>query len=227
VRRDASKLTLYSLSSSPVNAQHADCTSPATELADAAALGPPGEESMSQLRFTARSLLVLSALAAGCHVGMPMPVEESFHVEFDSRPWVKVFDGTEGRDAIMQYVPTGSSADNWSEMITTRSFPGLQATSTPDQAMGDKRKLAEERCAKVDWAVVGQEPDSIRYTATYGGCTEERPPHEVGRFVKSSLAMYLVTYQSKKATFTAEEAKHWADILARAGYGDQVLERDY
>jgi hypothetical protein len=182
---------------------------------------------MSQKRFVAASALVLSVAAVGCHVAMPVPVKESFHVQFDSRPWLTVFEGEEGQDKIVQYVPQGSSADNWTEMITTRSFPGLQNTSTPDQVMGDKRKLAEERCKKVDWNVVGQEPGSIRYVASYADCTEPRSPHEVGRFVMSTFAIYLVTYQSKKPTFSAEEGKQWADILARATYGDQVVEKEY
>jgi len=182
---------------------------------------------MSQLRALASFAFVTSLAAIGCHVGMPMPVDESFHVEFDSRPWVSVFEGKEGQDTIVQYVPQGSSADNWTEMITTRTFPDLQKTTTPEQAMNEKHKLAQDRCSKVDWAVVGQEPGSIRYTATYAGCTEPRAPHEVGRFVMSSLAMYLVTYQNKRSPFSADDAKKWADILARASYGDRVLERDY
>ena len=183
---------------------------------------------MSQLRFLACSVFVLAlASTLGCDVAMPVPVEESFHVEFDSRSWVTVFEGKEGDDAIVQYVPQGSSGENWTEMITTRSFPDLQKTSTPDQAMSDKRKLAQEQCTKVDWNVVGQEPDSIRYVATLGGCSEARAPHEVGRFIMSAYSMYLVTYQSKKPNFSANEAKQWADILARAGYGDKVIENPY
>jgi hypothetical protein len=183
---------------------------------------------MTQLRLLARSALVASLVSTlGCDVAMPVPVEESFHVEFDSRTWVTVFEGKEGDDAIVQYVPQGSSSESWTEMITTRSFPGVQKTSTPDQAMSDKRKLAQEQCTKVDWNVVGQEPGSIRYVATLGGCSEARPPHEVGRFIMSSFSMYLVTYQSKKPNFSAEEAKQWADILARAGYGDKMIEKPY
>lgn len=180
---------------------------------------------MIQLRFVVRSVVLLSlATILGCHVGMPVPVEETFEVQFDSRQWSMVFEGKEGTDEIKQYVPQGSTADNWTEMITSRSFPGLQATSTSEQAMGDKRKLAEEQCSKVDWQVIGQEPGSIRYTASFDGCIETRSPHEVGRFVMSDFAIYLVTYETKAKTFTPAQAKQWGDILARAGFGDRVLD---
>jgi hypothetical protein len=155
---------------------------------------------------------------------MPRPVVEGFKVAFDERPWVVVFDDTQGKDRITQYVPQGSTSENWTEMITERSFPGLQATATPEQEMAAARKLAEEQCSKVDWAVVGQEPGSVRYVATFGGCEETRPPNEVGRFIMSDLAIYQVTYRSKKAELSGAEKKSWADILARAHYEDVVGE---
>ena len=176
------------------------------------------------LRVVALLLAVSSLSAMGCQVAPLLPVEETFQVQFDSRSWITVFQDKEGEDAIVQYVPQGSSADSWTEMITTRSFPGLQQTSTPVQAMTEARKLAEDQCSKVHWMVIGQEPGSVRYAATFGGCNEARAPHEVGRFIMSAYAMYLVKYQTKKETFSAEEATQWGDILSNASYDNRLVD---
>jgi hypothetical protein len=157
---------------------------------------------------------------------MPRPVFEQFKVAFDERAWVVVFNDTQGKDRITQYVPQGSTAENWTEMITERSFPGLQTTATPEQEMAAARKLAEEQCSKVDWTVVGQEPGSIRYVAELSGCAETRPPNEAGRFIMSDLAIYQVTYRSKKPKLSDAEKKSWADVLARAHYEDVVGEEE-
>lgn len=175
----------------------------------------------SLLRLAAASTL---AAVIGCSVAMPRPVLETFHVEFDDRAWIVVYDDKQRDDTLTQYVPQGSTAESWTEMITQRSFFGLQQTVTADGEMQKAHQLAQEQCSKVDWSVVGQEPGSVRYVATFGGCKEARPPHEVGRFVMSPEAIYVITYQSKKPTMTDAEKKTWADILARASYQDAVLD---
>ena len=174
--------------------------------------------------LTPLACLCLFVAVAGCSVAMPKPVAERLQLAFDERTWVVAYREPEGQLPFTQYVPQGSDATNWTEMITERSYFGLQKSTTADGEMQRARQHAADQCATVDWSVVGQEPGSVRYVATLAGCKEARPPHEVGRFIVSPEALYVITYQSKKASMSAEEKRAWADTLARASYQDVVLE---
>jgi len=173
------------------------------------------------LRLTAALAL---GTVTGCSVAMPQPIAERLNLEFDGRTWVVAYEDPQGDDTLIQYVPQGSTAAAWTEMITQRSFYGLQKTNTADTEMQNARQSAQEQCSKVDWSVVGQEPGSVRYIASISGCKESRPLHEVGRFIMSPEAIYVITYQSKKPTMTDAEKQAWADTLARASYQDVVIQ---
>lgn len=169
-------------------------------------------------------IFVCVVTAIGCAGPRPVPMVERFHVAFDDREWLTVYDDASESGNLARYVPKGATADQWTEMVTERSFLGLQTNRSADDEMHAAKRQAERACGEVSWSVEKQTPGSIIYAATLEDCSETRPRHEIGRFVVSPKAMYLVTYRSNAPTMADGLRAEWVDILSRASVEEVVAD---
>jgi tetratricopeptide (TPR) repeat protein len=134
----------------------------------------------------------------------PAPYERH-DIALDRNSWQVGFTNTDASGTVVEYIPRTQTIDNWTELVATRFFSGLQKNTTVAMLYERYTKTAYENCKRSHLQTLIEGPKNIIYEWNNFGCTdtsETRPQYEIARIFESLYGLHRVSYACKdKAVF--------------------------
>ena len=145
------------------------------------------------------------------------PAAEALTFEFDGRRWVIGNFRQEKKQTLIEYIPAGESIEHWSELISTRYYPGLYKAASAVDVYDIMHKVAMENCARSHWLPLVQGSMNIIYEWNNEACTEiGAAEYELARIFASKRGIHRIAYACKnRDTFEADKQR-WMDVLLNA-----------
>lgn len=156
----------------------------------------------------------MAVTLSACAAQSPEPLPERLILSFDSREWVVGYQDPDSPGAIVQYVPAGQTIDAWQEMVTKRTYKGLQETTTVQQALEADRQRIDEECKDTTWRLIETSAVDVVYEVTRRSCAEKEPAYEMGRLLVGDQALYQITYTADVDSISESKRDEWIGILA-------------
>ncbi|MDH4157601.1 MAG: tetratricopeptide repeat protein [candidate division Zixibacteria bacterium] len=149
------------------------------------------------------------------------PAGEVLVFEFDGRPWVVGYIKQEKSQTLIEYVPAGETIEDWSELISTRYYPGLYKASSAVDVYDVMHKAAMENCAGSHWLPLVQGSMNIIYEWNNEACAEAgAAEYELARIFVSDRGIHRIAYACRsRDTFKAGKNR-WMDVLLNAVAGE-------
>jgi len=125
--------------------------------------------------------------------------------------WKVANDQNVGDERIVEYVPEGQRAGDWSRILTVQSVAGLKL-SLNDMMEHQKKGLADV-CKQVEFKVLAESDTSLLYERHCMGCGKSPDEHEVSRFIRGATAVHRVAVL-KREDWSETDKQKWASLLA-------------
>lgn len=126
--------------------------------------------------------------------------------------WKLASEANLGSQRILEYIPEGHKANDWSQIFTVQSFtgtdPGLVSVMEKVQA-GIK-----QACTGVDLKVMDQSDSSIVYEVHTGKCGKNPGEHEVTRLLMGSRGVHRVSFSSTGKDWPEADRTRWLALLS-------------
>ena len=139
---------------------------------------------------------------------MPM-LQKKLNLCFDDRSWKLGWSQNKDGAVYEEYVLTGETAENWSELVTIQFFPGLNKNTTLDVFEGMQKTNLSSVCSLVKWESVYQSADERIWKWNIGGCPGQPDQSEIARLKKTDNGFHLWHYAIKKSPMSPEKEKTW------------------
>ncbi len=155
------------------------------------------------------------AAAALLICAAPALAQETVEAVFDGRPWKLGSQdyNQEKKAALKTFVPEGSSAEAWIELITLQFFEGLQEKVTIGQFLEKVQAGMRAACPEVVWSTVSEEKNEAVYTWSIKGCQGQPDQTEITRVLAGGEGMHIWHYAVKDPALALEKKKEWIDRL--------------
>ena len=138
----------------------------------------------------------------------------------DERGWRLGHRAVAGNQLILEYVLSGETVENWSELITVQAFPGLQETTTPEELMFAAKTPTLADCPDAMWNVLRQSDDEIVFEWRMENCTgpyDSDDQYEVSKIIRHPLALHRVAYTTKRQPHLPEQERSaWTERIYAA-----------
>ncbi len=82
---------------------------------------------------------------------------------FDDRVWKLGYTATQGDQTLWEYVLSGETVENWSELITVQSFTGSQGSTAPAEAMRRVRDATLHQCPDAMWNAIRESETEVLF----------------------------------------------------------------
>ena len=166
----------------------------------------------------AGAALLLAGCATAATIGDAGDASWRVALQMEAARWEAVSRLDAPGSLLVEYVPTGESAERWTRMVSVQTFadarlpyPGVR------WAMAQCRATLVDRCPGATWTVLSESQDDATYEWWVAGCGAEPDQHEVGRIMKRSGTWARVTY-STKGRMGAAERTEWLRRLSAARF---------
>jgi len=135
----------------------------------------------------------------------PLAQYERHDIALDRNSWQVGYANTDSNGTVVEYIPRAQTIDDWTELVATRFFVGLQKNTTVAMLFERYTKTALENCKRSHLQTLIEGPANIIYEWNNEACTdtsETRPQYEIARIFESNYGLHRVSYACKdKATF--------------------------
>ncbi|WPY01277.1 hypothetical protein Trichorick_01186 [Candidatus Trichorickettsia mobilis] len=144
-------------------------------------------------------------------------IEEAKPV-FDDRKWMLAWSkfqnssGT-GKPVFDEYVISGETVDNWSELVTVQFFPGLNKDINLDVFEAQNKASLTAVCPNVDWQSLYQKPNERMWLFTSKDCSGQPDQSELAKVVKTDEGIHFFHYAIKKAPMPELTKETWKQNL--------------
>ncbi len=128
---------------------------------------------------------------------------------FDGREWVLGHQASEKGVQIEEYVLTGESVENWSELITWQYFPGWQERSNAFGIMSQYRFLRMSRSPGVQWEVLAENDNSVLYKWEIENDPAVGDYFELSRIIEGSRGVHFLHYAAKNRQIFLNNLSAW------------------
>jgi hypothetical protein len=154
---------------------------------------------------------------------------ETVNPPFGDRDWELGNRFAEGNRVVLEYVLSGETVENWSELITVQSF--VDATMTPRDLLSVLQQQTLKDCPNAMWNVIRQSDSDIVVEWRTEGCVgpaDSDDQYEITRALSGPLALHTVSYVTKRQPHLPEtERSEWIDRIGRAELIVQIGVVDY
>jgi hypothetical protein len=142
--------------------------------------------------------------------------EEKPQLTFDGRVWSIGYQASNFQGSIIEYILSGESIENWTELVTIQTFLGLQK-NTSAQAFAEKTKEnLKAQCQDLRWNILKQTEDDVIYEWSIKNCPIDKDQHEIARIVSGKYGIYVFHYVTKKIPINAKIRSEWIKLIKSA-----------
>jgi hypothetical protein len=166
----------------------------------------------------AGAVLLLAGCAMATTIGDAGDASWRVSLQMESGGWEAATRLGAPGTLLVEYVPTGESAESWTRIVSVQTFadsrvpyPGVR------WALAQCRATLVDRCSGATWTVLGESQDDATYEWSVAGCALEPDQHELGRIMKRGGTWARVTY-STKGRMGAVERAEWLRRLSAARF---------
>jgi hypothetical protein len=139
---------------------------------------------------------------------------ESNKFSFDGREWKLDWWNQNAKQPMLEYVLKSETVDNWTEMVTSQFFPGLQSKFSPSQFMSITIEELTKRGFQPKVRIISQSPQSVLFEWQIVNHPVENQ-YELQKIVAEPHGLHLIHYASRP-TVTQERRTAWEKILSQA-----------
>lgn len=166
------------------------------------------------MKTVIRNLLKLFVFCFIAIVGMGNAyAAESAKPVFDKRSWELGWNQNKDDSVFEEYVLKGESVDNWSELVTIQSFPGMQKNTNLDVFEGTMKVKLSTVCPSIKWVPISQTDNERIWKWTIEGCPGQPDQSELAMAKKTKEAIHLWHYAIKKSPFPKGVEEVWLKNL--------------
>ncbi len=137
-------------------------------------------------------------------------------IHFDKRTWKVGHQSSKGDQTMVEFVLENESVGNWSELVTTQLFAGLQEKMSVAEYVAAMHKSIGERCPKVKWNTIRSGDTDAVYEWSVSACSGVADQSEIARVFKGLEGIHIVHYAMRKPDMPAASRKEWLGLLERA-----------
>jgi len=127
---------------------------------------------------------------------------------------------------VLEYVLSGETVENWTELITVMSFIGAQESMSPEDFIPLMKESLFEDCPTAMWNIIRQSDSEVIVESRTEGCVgpvDSDDQYEIARFVKGSRAIHRVSYATKRQPhLSVIQRSEW---IARISQGEPTLSK--
>lgn len=146
-------------------------------------------------------------------------------LRFDDRKWRLGFTTHNDRERIEGFVLEGESVENWSELITTQIFPGLETNPSNVGGMVDTTKeMLLKRCPSLKFKEISRTVEDVLYEWEVSGCSGIDNQTEIARVILGKDGLHVVHYAVKKVGLTGPEKEKWRSLLKKTTLHGEPVE---
>lgn len=140
-------------------------------------------------------------------------VPERWSFAFDSRQWQLGHQAGNPQKAIREYVLTGETVQNWSELVTSFYSAGDVA---PRAVFEQFRHEMSRGCPSLRVSIIEESADTMIFEWQHDGCQGYPAQHEIRRISRSKRGVLSLSFVEKARQLAAEKRTTWISILKAA-----------
>jgi hypothetical protein len=141
---------------------------------------------------------------------------ETQNIVFDDRPWQAVWGKTTDNQTIIEYVPKGDDINNWSELVTSDFFSGLQNKLSSAKEFAD---IQIENLKKMGFNpivnVIENTKDSYLFEFRIESPAEQAQD-EIQKITVGKDGVYVLHYAIKKKDMGKKNRDLWITNLSKS-----------
>jgi hypothetical protein len=165
------------------------------------------------LTFAAALMAALVTSCASTQPPITHALYEPWVFQFDSRHWQLGSQSGDGSRNIREYVLSGQTVDNWSELVTSGYWAVLVS---PRSHFEYFRRLMLHDCPAARISVIEESADTILFEWQHDGCGSYPAQHELRRISRCRTGMFVLSFVEKTPQLSAEKRATWISIIKSA-----------
>jgi len=139
-------------------------------------------------------------------------VPERWDFSFDSQQWQLGYQAANSQEAIREYVLSGQTVHNWSELVTSAYF----ARDIAPRVLFEQFRRNISHCPSLRVAVIEESSDTIIFEWQADGCQGFPAQHEIRRIARGRTGTLTLSFVEKTRQLTAEKRSTWISIIKGA-----------
>jgi hypothetical protein len=132
---------------------------------------------------------------------------------FDSREWYLGFEASTATRTIREYVLTGQTIENWTELVTSL-FDA--AAGTPKEVFGRFRTDLARDCPSLRISIIEESAESILLEWQHEGCQGFPAQHEIRRITSARGGILTLSFAQKTRQLMPDKRRTWLSIIRAA-----------
>lgn len=166
------------------------------------------------MRTVVRNLLKLLAFGFIGVIGIGNAYAgETAKPVFDKRSWELGWRQDNDESSIEEYVLSGETVDNWSELVTMQILRGMQKATNLDVFEGAMKVKLATICPSIKWDSISQSEASRIWKWTIKDCPGQPDQSELAMVTKTKEAIHLWHYAIKKSPLPKKAETEWMKNL--------------
>lgn len=129
--------------------------------------------------------------------------------EYDERKWELGYQASHNGAQIEEYVLSGETVEDWSELVTWQYLPNFQERADALTFMKQLRKLRQARDPEVVWEVIEKDHQSVLYKWESFNNPTTGDYLELARIVEDTDGMHIFHYTAKYQKTFQNNIAHW------------------
>jgi len=169
----------------------------------------------TQTRLLGATALLAVTCLAGC-TGMQgrSRSPESITLPFSLDEWHVGHQGENRQQRIVEFVRSGETVENWSELVTTQTFRKTSSLPGLDAFISIQRQSVASDCPGSTLEVTRRLPDGVFLESQTRHCPSGADEDILGRVVEGTANRFIVQYSVRKPlTMTPERRDEWTKRL--------------
>ncbi|KTD65665.1 hypothetical protein [Legionella spiritensis] len=140
-------------------------------------------------------------------------------IVFDERPWRAAWSRKTDSDTTIEYLPEGDKIEQWHELVTSQSMPGLQDTLTPGEFSQKITDYLNHSGLDPVINIISESPDQVllEFHILH---PKQLKQHELQLITKGSDGIYVLHYVIKEAPMEKSNREKWIKLLKKSKVPD-------
>lgn len=141
-------------------------------------------------------------------------LSENNKFSFDGRAWNLDWWNQDTTRPMLEYVLKPETVNNWTEMVTSQFFPGLQSKLSPSQLMAITIEELHKRGFNPKVNLISQSAQSVLFEWKIENHPSENQ-YELQRIISEPKGLHLLHYASRPVV-NEDKRVAWVKILSKA-----------
>lgn len=138
---------------------------------------------------------------------------ERVKVRFDDRVWRLAWWNQDPRQPTFEYTVGNEKVQNWTELVTTQYFPGLQQKLSPAKLMNMTLANMQQRGFRPTFKILALTSTDVLFEWQIND--PKHHEHELQRIIQTGTGLYVLHYAAKP-TITPPRRQAWVQLLQKA-----------